>query len=158
MRPKKRVLLYCADYDRRNDLAFVLRVRCPWAIIDTFRTVEELGDELRADFEFWGSRFGGVVLVAAGPGDRRGDGQRREHKEDDLAEQIDFDFLLQNPEVAARTVEVRCPTHDVRWSAMVTHRVFAGQIEKLTEAMKIAASRKRGPKPTPKVQLETQVA
>ena len=155
MRPKKRVLLYCADYDRRNDLAFVLRVRCPWAIIDTFRAVEELGDELTM-----GPTFGGVVLVAAGPGDRRGDGQHRERKEDDLAEQIDFDFLLQNPDVAARTVEVRCPAYDVRWSAMVTHRVFAGEVEKLTETMKMAASRKRGPKQAakPKVQLEAQVA
>jgi hypothetical protein len=156
MRPKKRVLLYCADYDRRNDLAFVLRVRCPWAIIETFRTVEELADSMLSDPE--SKLYDCIVLVAAGPGDRRGDGQHRERKEDDLAEQIDFDFLLQNPEVAARTVEVRCPAHDVRWSAMVTHRVFAGEIEKLTEAMKIAASRKRGPKPAPKVQLEAQVA
>jgi hypothetical protein len=143
MRPRKRVLLYCADYDRRNDLAFVLRVRCKWARIETFAEIAELQEDLR-DVDTLEALFDCVVLVAAAPGDRKGDGRRRNATADNLSERIDFDWLLKDAEVAGRTVEVRM-LEDLARPSNAAQRVAASNVGGLQEAMKVLTARKRGP-------------
>lgn len=141
MKPKKRVYLYCADYDRRNDLAFILRVRCPWARIEAFRTIDEIEDELRDDPE-----FGCVVLVAGDEGDRMADGQRRRGAEDDAAERKGFDSILRDPAVAMRAIEV-WPKGKTPMQSVAGRTVTGRGIADLASAMQVAAERQRGPTP-----------
>lgn len=133
MRPRKRVMLYCADYDRRNDLAYVLRVRCPWARVETFAVVQEL-DEHLYDSVTRHPLFDCVVVVMA-----LTDAQER------LSEQIDVDYLLRDPEVAGNSVEVRV-RYDVAWSPLSVRRCVAGDIADLLEEVRASSARKRGPK------------
>jgi hypothetical protein len=141
MRPKKSVYLYCADYDRRNDLAFVLRIRCPWAMIEPFREIAELAEALEEDRE-----FGCVVLVRADIGDRQSDGSRRDGDLSDISERVDFEWLLRMPGVAARAVEVIKAGCQPDRISFASHFVPAGDIASLAESMRVASSRKRGPK------------
>jgi hypothetical protein len=158
-RPKKRVLLYCADYYRRKDLAFVLRVRCPWARIEAFGGIAELQEDLR-DVDTGELAADCVVLVAAAPGDRKADGQRRNASADDLSEQIDFDWVLKAADVAMRTVEVRT-RWDVGRGSNAARRVCAADIVALQDVMKALSARRRGPKkavPAVQAVAETAVA
>lgn len=125
MRPRKRVLLYCADPDRRNDLAFVLRIRCLWAFVETFDALTDLVVDTER------REAGCVVLV---------NGMR-----EDLGEQFDVDWALSRSEIAMRSIEVRDAADLVRPS-LAGLAVAAGNIAELVEAMRIAAARKRGPK------------
>jgi hypothetical protein len=130
MKPKKRVLLYCADRNRRNDLAFVLRIRCPWAFVETFESLVALSE----DAARW--EFGCIVLAS----ECSADGKRP-----NLDEQIEIDWLLGQPGVALRAIEVRTKV-DIYRATLAGHRVIAGDIASLAEAMRLASERKRGPK------------
>ena len=135
MRPKKRVMLYCADYERRNDLAYVLRVRCAWARIETFADPIELDEALRNKVTHE-PHFDCVVLVANYWGTNTAG---------ELNERIDFEWLMRDAEVAARTVELR-EKMDKDRPSLAGRRVFAGDIGSLADAMLTASARKRGPK------------
>lgn len=141
MRPKKRVYLYCADYDRRNELAFVLRIRCTWALIEPVREIAELAELLEEDRE-----YGCVVLVRAEVGDRLSDGARRDGEDSDISERIDFEWLLRQPGVASRAVEVIKAGCQPNRISFASYFVPAGDIASLAESMRVASSRKRGPK------------
>lgn len=133
MRPGKRVMLYCADYERRNDLAFVLRVRCPGARIEAFGDVEEMREHLR-DSVTNAPLFDCVLVIPALPSAM--------HR---LSEQIDLDFLFSDAEIAGYSIELRVK-NDVAWSALATRWVTAGDIAALLEQIRMASARKRGPK------------
>jgi hypothetical protein len=126
-------MLYCADYDRRNDLAYVLRVRCPWARVEAFAAVGELGEHLY-DSVSRRPLFDCVVVVMA-----LTDAHER------ISEQIDVDYLLGDPEVAGNSVEVRV-RYDVAWSPLSVRRCVADDIADLLEEMRASSARKRGPK------------
>lgn len=139
MRPPRRVFLFCADYDRANDMAFILRVRCDWARIDVFVDIAEMTEVLESwkGLESW--EFGCVVLVA----DLVAEGERN------ISQEIDFDWVMRRPEIASRSLEVRTkPDWDRGYRLSHARRVFAGDMAGLQEAMKTVAARKRGPKRT----------
>jgi hypothetical protein len=136
MRPKKRVLLYCADEERRDDLAFVLRVRCPWAEMVCFASVQELDEELIVARQTGADTFGCVVLVS---------GLWAYEPAAELNERIDFDWLMRDTDVALRTIELRAKMDKDR-PTLAGRRVFSGDIASLADAMKTASARKRGPK------------
>jgi|ERR1700733_7824665 len=132
MKPKKRVLLYCADRDRRNDLAFVLRIRCPWAFVETFDSLVTLSE----DAARW--EYGCIVL----PSHCDSDGST---ERPNLGEQIEIDWLLGQPGIASRAIEVRVK-FDIYRDTLAAHKVPAGDIAALAEAMQVVSKRQRGPK------------
>lgn len=143
MRPRKTVLLYCADRERRHDLTFVLRVRCQWARIEPFAEMAGLLDALEEGRTVDACRC--IVLVGAEKGDHTPDGQL--HGEDaERRQRVDFEYLLRQPGRSERTVEVirleAYPAHN----SLASRVVLSGEIAALIEAMKLAASRKPGPK------------
>jgi hypothetical protein len=125
MRRKKKVLLCCVDYERRNDLAFLLRVRCPWGRFDTFHHVEELQDAIEN-----GEPFDCLVLaLTAGT----------------AHEAVAVIELMRHPEVSARAVEIRGKS-DLDRASLAGRKVAAGDMAELAEAISVAARRKRGPR------------
>jgi hypothetical protein len=119
------VLLYCADYDRRNDLAFLLRVRCTWARFETFHYVEDMDVAIED-----GEPFDVLVLALTA---------------EPASEAVAIANLMRHPEASARAVEVRDKTDMDRVSAG-GRKVPDGDLRALVEAMWMASWRKRGPK------------
>jgi hypothetical protein len=139
MRPPKLVFLYCSDCDRANDMAFILRVRCGWACVEGISDIGRLTEILETEKVVGSPQFGCVVLVA----DTLAEGQRN------VSQEIDFDWILRRPEIAARSIEVRTkPDWDRGYRLTHTRRICAGDMAGLQDAMKTVAARKRGPKRT----------
>jgi hypothetical protein len=145
MRPKRHVLLCCADDTRRNDLAFLLRVRCTWARIEAFRTHEELMEAVAEDRP----DFGCIILVAAAKGDclPMPDG-RMVREEDRLTEEIEFRYATDDAAVAYRTIEIQTGDRPSLFVSMARFRIHAGDLPTLIDVMQTACARKRGPKVT----------
>jgi hypothetical protein len=125
VRTKKRVLLCCQGYERRNDQVFLLRVRCTWARFETFHCVEDMDVAIED-----GEPFDCLVVVL---------------KSGDEDEAVAVDRIMRHPEALARSVEVRAKG-DSRPSSVAGRFVVEGNLAELAEAIWTASVRKRGPR------------
>lgn len=132
MRPKKKVLFYCADDDRRSDMAYVLGVRCGTYLIRSFSSIAEVCELVQCP-----DNFDCVVIAPAlalpGCEDRS------------LDERIDLEWLLGLPGVSVRSVELRAAM-DMDRPSLAGRVVPTGKMDALLAAMATAAAHKRGPK------------
>jgi hypothetical protein len=124
MKPKKKILLYCADDARREELSYAIWARCVWAKVYDVSTAEGFSNALASGIE-----FDCIVLVPSW--------KPREkawiHK-----------FLMAYPD-ATRAIEVRAKSYG-EGPSLAGRRVVDGDMASLIDAMKTASARKRGPR------------
>lgn len=128
MRPRKKVLLYCADEAIGGNLAYVLDVGCVnpgLAITSAFSPMDFLDESLSQ-----GAQFDCVVVVRTSPFD------------------LPILSLLKGQDVGKLTVEVMNGLPPINESC-AEKRIFGpikDNIPQIIETVRMACTRKRGPK------------